>query len=156
MPAFTTSAGTTIALSASQPATYNQAGYEALTFTSIGGVTDLGQIPTKVFQLVEVFFVASRGKAKAKGGYDLGSQTVTYAVDDGDAGQTLVDAASESDAAYSVKIDHPTEGTIYAQALVMGGPITYGDVNTASTQAITLEYTIVSDSEDGVVAVPAS
>ena len=156
MPSFTTAAGATIALSASQPATYDAAGYEALTFTPIGGVTDLGQIPSKVFQMVEVFFVASRGKAKAKGGYDLGSQTVTYAVNDDDAGQTMVDAASESDAAYSVKIAHPTEGTIYAQALVMGGAINYGDVNTASTQAITLEYTIVDDTEDGVVAVAAS
>lgn len=156
MATFTTSAGTTIALAAAAPATYNEAGYEALTFTTIGGVTDLGQIPSKVYQLVEVFFVASRGKSKAKGGFDLGSQTVTYAVDADDAGQILVDAATDSDSAYSVKIDHPSEGTIYARALVMGGPISYGDVNSPSTRAVTLEYTIVSDTETGVVAVAAS
>lgn len=153
MTSFTTSAGTTIALSAAAPATYDETGYEALTYTAIGGVTDLGQIPSKVYQLVEVFFVASRGKAKSKGGFDLGSQTIVYAVNADDAGQIMVDAATDSDSAYSVKIAHPTEGTIYARALVMGGPISYGDVNSPSTRSITIEYTIVSDTETGVVPV---
>lgn len=152
---FDTSAGTTIGLSASQPATYDQTGYEALTFTTIGKVTDLGEIPSRVYELVTLYFVASRGQAKAKGGYQLGSQTIVYALDAADTGQALVDTATDSDSAYSVKIDHPTLGTIYAQALVMGGPKSYSDVNTASTRSVTLEYTIVSDSEDGVVAVAA-
>lgn len=154
--AFSTSAGTTIGLSAAQPATYNEAGYEALTFTTIGSVTDLGEIPSRVYELVTLYYVASRGQAKAKGGYTLGSQTITFAIDSGDTGQTLVDTATESDNAYSVKISHPEHGDIYAQALVMGGPKTYGDVNTASTRAVTLEYTIVSDTEDGIVAVAAA
>lgn len=153
---FSTSAGTTIGLSASQPATYNEAGYEALTFTTIGSVTDLGEIPSKVFELVTLYYVASRGQSKAKGGYSLGSQTIVYALDGDDTGQALVDTASDADAAYSVKISHPTLGDIYAQALVMGGPKTYGDVNTAATRSVTLEYSIVSDTEDGVVAVAAA
>jgi hypothetical protein len=150
---FVTSAGTTIGLSASQPATYNQAGYEALSFTTIGAVTDLGEIPSRVYELVTLYYVASRGQAKAKGGYNLGSQSITYAIDPADTGQALVDTATESDAAYSVKISHPSLGEIYAQALVMGGPKTFADVNTASTRTVTLEYSIVSDTEDGVVAV---
>lgn len=153
---FSTSAGTTIGLSASQPATYNQAGYEALTFTSIGSVTDLGEIPSRVYELVTLYYVASRGQAKAKGGYSLGSQTIVYALDADDTGQALVDTATDADAAYSVKISHPTLGDIYAQALVMGGPKTYSDVNTAATRSVTLEYSIVSDTEDGVVAVAAA
>lgn len=153
---FSTSAGTTIAFSASAPATYNQAGYEALSFTNIGKVTDLGEIPSRVYELVTLFFVASRGKAKKKGGYDLGSQTIVFAIDPDDAGQDLVDDASESDDAYSVRLLHPELGTIYARAIVMGGPKTYGDVNTASTRSVTIEYTIVDDSEDGVVAVAAA
>lgn len=153
---FSTSAGTTIGLSASQPATYNQAGYEALTFTSIGSVTDLGEIPSRVYELVTLYYVASRGMSKAKGGYQLGSQTIVYAIDADDTGQALVDTATDADAAYSVKISHPTLGDIYAQALVMGGPKTYSDVNTAATRSVTLEYSIVSDTEDGVVAVAAA
>ncbi|EPR09871.1 hypothetical protein M527_07015 [Sphingobium indicum IP26] len=155
MDGFATSAGTTIALSAAAPATYNEAGYEALTWTTIGKVTDLGEIPSRVYELVTLYFVASRGMAKAKGGYQLGSQTIVYAIDPDDTGQALVDTATDSDSAYSVKINHPQFGAIYARALVMGGPKTYSDVNTASTRSVTIEYTIVSDTEDGVVAVPA-
>ena len=152
---FSTSAGTTIGLSAAAPATYNQAGYEALTWTTIGSVTDLGDIPSRVYEIVKVNFIASRGASKAKGGFDLGSQTITYTIDPDDTGQALVDTASEADTSYSVKIDHPVLGTIYARALVMGGPKSYKDVNSAATRAVTLEYSIVSDTEDGVVAVAA-
>lgn len=153
---FSTSAGTTFGLSASAPATYDDTGYEALTFTTVGKVTDLGEVPSRVYELVTLYYVASRGQAKAKGGYSLGSQTIVCAIDDTDAGQTLVDAATNSDAAYSVKISHPVLGDIYAQALVMGGPKTYADVNTPSTRSITIEYTIVDDTEDGVVVVAAA
>lgn len=150
---FYTSAGATLALSASAPATYNQAGYEALTFTTVGRITDLGDIPDKSFEVVTVNYVASRGAVKAKGGFNLGTQTITVTIDDADAGQTMIETAVDADTAYSVKIDHPSLGTRYARALVMGGARTYGDVNTAATRTITLEYTIVSDTEDGVVTV---
>lgn len=150
---FTTSAGTTIGLSASAPATYNQAGYEALTFTTLGEVTDLGEIPARIYELVTHQTIAERGLRKAKGGYQLGAQTITYALDASDAGQTLVDTAASSDTVYSVKIDHPTLPTIYARALVMGGPKSYNDVNSVATRSITLEYTIVDSTTDGIVLV---
>ncbi len=151
-----TSAGTTLSLSAAQPATYNQAGYEALSFTLAGKVTDLGDIPSRIYQLVTQQLIASRGMEKGKGGYDLGSQTIVISIDPDDAGQAMIDAATISDSPYSVKIDHPLIGTIYAQALVMGGPKSYGDVNSPVTRSITLEYTIVDDTTDGVVTVAAA
>lgn len=153
---FYTSAGATLALSASAPATYDETGYEALTFTTVGKITDLGERPEKTFEVVTVNYVASRGAVKAKGGFNLGSQTITVTVDPDDTGQALVDTATDADTAYSVKIDHPNLGTRYARALVMGGPTSYGDVNTPATRQITLEYTIVSDTEDGVVDVAAA
>lgn len=156
MADFFTSAGTTISLSAAQPATYNEAGYEALTWTVIGGVTDLGALPKKMHEIVTQYFVASRGAVKMKGGYDLGSQTITYAVTPADPGQDLVDTANESDAKYSVKVSNPNVGEIYAQALVAAGELSYGDVNSPVTQAATLHYTIVSDTEDGLVTVAAA
>lgn len=152
---YATAAGTSIGLSASAPATYDGTGYAALTYTTIGEVTNLGDIPARVYELVTHAPIATRGLRKSKGGYQLGSQSVTYAIDPNDAGQTLVDTATNSDTVYSIKIAHPTLGTIYARALVMGGPKTYGDVNSVATRTITLEYTIANDSTDGVVAVSA-
>lgn len=148
-----TSAGTTLGLSAAAPATYNAAGYEALTFTTVGEVSDLGEIPSRVYELVNWNAIAERGTRKSKGGYNLGSQTITVGIDPDDAGQTLLDTATNSDTVYSVKIAHPQLGTIYARALVMGGPKSYGDVNSVATRQITLEYTIVDQTTDGVVFV---
>lgn len=148
-----TSAGTVLAISAAAPATYTEAGYEALTFTTIGEVSDLGDIPSRVYELVTWNPIAERGQRKSKGGYNLGSQTITVGIDPDDAGQTLVDTATESDAIYSIKISNANLGDIYARALVMGGPKNYGDVNTIATRQVTLEYTIVSQAEDGVVFV---
>lgn len=156
MADFTTGAGATFGLSAGQPATFNEAGYEALTFTTIGKITDLGQVPSRVYEVVRLAYLASAGMDKAKGGFDLGSQTITMAIDADDTGQILLDTATNSTAVYSVKIDHPVMGTIYAQALVLGGPKTYGDNNTAATRQVTVEYKIASATEVGVVTVAAA
>ena len=153
MTDFTTGAGATFSLSASAPGSYNQAGYEALTFTDVGKVTDFGQIPSRVYQVVSLQYIASSGTDKAKGGYDLGNQTITVALDAADAGQTLLATATNSTATYSIKLDHPTLGTVYARALVMGGPKTWGDNNTPATQQITIEYKMASTTDDGIVTV---
>lgn len=148
-----TAAGTTLAISAAVPASYTKAGYEALTFTQIGEVSDLGDIPSRVYDIVTWRNIANRGDSKAKGGYTLGTQTITCGIDPKDAGQTLVDAATKSDQFYSVKISNPNLGDVYGRALIMGGPRNYGDTNTIATRQITLEYAIVSQTEDGIVIV---
>lgn len=148
-----TSAGTTLSLSAAAPATYNEAGYAALAFTEVGEVSDLGDIPDRVYDVVNWRNIANRGDSKAKGGYTLGTQTITVGIDPEDAGQALVDVATRSDNAYSVKISNPNLGDIYGRALVMGGTRNYGDANTIATRQITLEYSIVSQTEDGLVIV---
>lgn len=153
MTDFTTGAGATFGITASAPATYNAAGYGALSFTDVGKITDFGQIPSRVYQVVSVMYLASSGTDKAKGGYDLGNQTITVALDSADAGQVLLAAATNSTSAYSIKLYHPVLGTIYARALVMGGPKTWGDNNTPATQQITIEYKMASTTSDGIVTV---
>ncbi len=152
---FTTGAGATLGLTASLPATFDQAGYEALTFTDVGKISNFGNVPSRVYEIVKVMYLASEGTDKAKGGYDLGNQQITVVLDADEAGQAMLDTATNAKPAYAIKLDHPVLGTIYALALVMGGPKTYGDNNTAATQQITLEYKMASVDDDGVVAVPA-
>lgn len=149
-----TSAGTSLGISASAPATYDESGYSILSYTTIGEVNDLGDIPSRVYQVVTWQPIGERGERKAKGGYGLGTQTITVGIDSDDAGQALIDSATASDLPYSVKIAHPQLGTIYARALVMGGAKNYGDVNSVATRQITLEYTIVDQTTDGIVFVP--
>lgn len=154
---FATGAGASFGLVLAAPATYNKAGYEALTFTEAGEVTNLGDIPARVYALVTHQPLKSRGEKKRKGGYSLGNQTIVMAIDPNDAGQAVLDTATNSDAEYSIRLNHPTLGAIYARALVMGGPKTYGDVNTVATRSVTIEYSVVdTEANDGVVAVPAA
>lgn len=152
---FVTSAGTTFALSASAPATLNSAGYGALTYTTIGEITDLGEFPSRVYDIVTHRPLATRGEQKIKGNYALGSQTIVFAMDPSDTGQALIDTAVESDTVYSVKIQHPTLGTIYARALINGAPRNFGSDNNVVSRSVTLEYTMGSASDDGVVFVAA-
>jgi len=156
MTDFTTGAGATISLASAAPATFDAAGYAALTYTPVGKVTNFGDVPSRTYQEVVVMYLASEGEDVAKGGYSLGSQVITVALDNSDAGQTLLDTATNSKSAYSIKLAHPVLGTIYARALIMGGPKTYGDNNTAATQQVTLRYKMANATTDGIVKVPAA
>lgn len=156
MDDFYTGAGATFSLSADAPATYNQAGYEACDFTEAGWLTNMGDRPSKQWTLVTLTLLKAAGQKKAKGSYNLGNQTITLAINPDDAGQLLIDAATDSRDTYSIKLDHPGLGTVYARALVMGGPITWGDQDTPATRQVTIEYTIVDDDEDGIVVVPVA
>lgn len=147
-----TSSGTVLSISAAVPATYNTAGYAALTWTPIGEVSDLGDIPgSRTYETVTWRNIASRGTTKAKGVYDIADQTITVGFDPDDAGQILLTTATEADTPYSVKISNPNLGDFYGRALVMGGPTNFGDGSAVATRQVTLAYTIVSNSEDGLV-----
>ena len=148
-----TSAGTTLAISAAAPTTYDETGYEALTWTEIGEVSDLGDIPSRTYESVPWRNIANRGTSKAKGTYDLGQQTITVGIDPDDAGQALLDAAIVSDATYSIRISNPNLGDVYGRALVMGGTRSYGDGTSIASRTIMLDYTIVSQTSDGIVIV---
>lgn len=149
-----TAAGTVLAFAAAAPATYDAAGYGALVATPVGEVGDLGEIPSRVYEAVRWRNIANRGESVAKGGYALGSQTIKVGIDPTDAGQTLLDTLIKSDTPASVKISNPNLGTIWARALVMGGTKSYGDGNAIATRDVTLEYTIVSQTQDGIVYIP--
>jgi hypothetical protein len=134
------SAGTTIGLSSSQPATYNAAGYGALTFTTIGEVTDLGEFGRE-FNLITHNPIGSRGTVKLKGSFNEGSINMTVGLDTDDAGQILAKTASLSDDDYSFKITTQNGDDYYFQAKVMSFKVNVGSVDSVTTATIMLELT---------------
>ncbi|WP_109808417.1 hypothetical protein [Sphingosinithalassobacter portus] len=117
-----TSAGTTLAISASNPATEDAAGYAALTYTAIGGIEKLGTIGAS-FNKIE--FKPLKGPTqKHKGSVDYGSLQPSLAHDGSDAGQTLLRtaAANETSALYSFLATYPTGEKRYFQGRVFGMP----------------------------------
>ena len=134
------SAGTTISLSAGIPATFNTAGYTALTWTAIGEVTDLGEFGRE-FNLITHNPIGSRGTVKLKGSFNEGSITMQMGLDTDDAGQILAKAASLSDKDYSFKIITQNGDDYYFQAKVMSFKVNVGSVDSVTSATIMLELT---------------
>jgi hypothetical protein len=116
----TTSAGSTIAISAALPATFDADGFGDLTFTTIGGVEKLGTIGA-VYAKVE-FQPLSGPKEKHKGSKDNGSLAPSMSFIEDDAGQTLMRTASDSNNNYSFEVTYPTGAIRYFYGRVFGMP----------------------------------
>lgn len=123
----TTAAGTGIAISADAPATEDDAGYEALTYTEIGSVEQLGPIGATT---EKVEFQPLKGpKQKHKGPTDYGSLQPSLAHDPEDAGQELLRTAADPDdnTLYSIRVTYPSGDKRYFRARVFGYPENVGN-----------------------------
>jgi hypothetical protein len=147
------SAGSTISIGAAQPATYTEAGYEALTLTPIGEVTDLGEFG-RVYELITHNSLASRGTQKFKGSFNEGSVTIQLASVSGDAGQALAKTARDSDSDYSFVITTQNGDQYFFQAKVMSFATTVGSTGSLTTASIMLELTTTPEGV-GIVEVVA-
>lgn len=137
------SAGTTIKISASQPATYDATGYNALAMTLIGEVTDLGEFG-RAYNLIKHNPLGTRSTVKLKGSYDEGSIAMKLGLDTDDAGQILAKAASLSDNDYSLLITTQNLDKYYFQAKVMSFKVGVNGVDSITGATITLELTSTS------------
>ena len=131
---------TTIGVSASLPATFDDTGYGALTFTTVGQVTDWtpgGQ----VYNVVTSNPIAQRSTDKYKGTFNNGADSITVNRDDDDAGQVLVLAALEADTDYSFEVTYQ-DGTIdYFTGKVVSFDTVAGGADSIVQRTISLERT---------------
>ena len=132
-----TSAGTTLKVSASSPATFDPTGYNALTMTVVGEVSDLGEFGRE-FNLVTFNPVGSRGVVKKKGSFNQGTMTIQMGLDTDDTGQILLKSASMSDADHSFLVTTQNGDKYYFQAQVMSFKVNVGSVDQITTAAVTL------------------
>ncbi|MBY8826121.1 hypothetical protein [Sphingomonas colocasiae] len=146
-----TTAGTTISICATLPATYDAAGYGVLPFIEAGEVTDLGSFG-RVYALVTHQPIKTRGTKKLKGSFNEGTIQLTYGYDASDAGQVIMEQAVNSDAAYAIRIVSQSGKVFYFLALVMSAPKAFGGVDNVVSVTAQLELT-TSDSGVGIVVV---
>lgn len=139
-----TSAGALIGVSATAPATPNKVGYEALTFTNIGEITDMGEIG-KTYSEITHRPIDQRGEYVFKGNFSRGTMNLQMAAAfANDAGQVILDEAVDEDDDYYFKIefnDNPSGASntiFYFPAKVMSNPISIGNADSITTQATTL------------------
>lgn len=146
-----TSAGSTLKISAATPATFDAAGYNALTFNSVGEVTNFGEFG-RAYNLVTHNPVGSRGTVKKKGSFNEGSISLQLGLDTDDAGQVLLKAASLSDADYSFLITTQNGDKYFFQAQALSFKVNVGSVDQITAAAVTLELT-TSSTGVGIVEV---
>lgn len=144
-----TVAGTTIGISASIPATFDEAGYEALTFTNIGNIEDGGEHGR---EYAEVTFnpIDTRGTRKYKGSFNEGTKTLSVAYNSDDGGMALLKTALASDADFSFEVAYPDGDIDWFQAKVMSLKKATGGVDSMRMATINLSIT-TNDAGVGVV-----
>ncbi|MEX0469910.1 phage tail tube protein [Spiribacter sp. 390] len=135
-----TSAGTTIEISNNLPASYDATGFEALSFTEIGEVSDLGEFGR---EYAEVTFnpLGDRRTVKRKGSYNDGNVSMTVARVPGEAGQTILQTALDSDESQSIKVTLQDGTVLYFTAQVMSYTTNVGSVDQITTASVTLGIT---------------
>lgn len=135
-----TSAGASVAISAALPATFDSTGYAALTYTSIGEVTEIGEFQGEYASVTHIP-LADRVVRKFKGSVNYGTLPLTMAYDSDNAGQDLLETASSDDDDYSFKITMQ-DGTIrYMTGQVMSFKLNVGSADSMVTATSTVEVT---------------
>jgi len=131
---------TTISVSATLPATFDDTGYAALTFSAIGQVTDWtpgGQ----VYNVVTSNPIAQRSTDKYKGTFNNGADSITVNRDDDDAGQIIIQSALLSDADQAFEVTYQ-DGTIdYFTGKVVSFDTVAGGADSIVQKTISLERT---------------
>jgi len=138
-----TSAGTTIGITSTAPATYDDNstdGLPTLTYTEIGEVSDLGEFGR---EYNEVTFnpLGDRRTVKRKGSYNDGSVSMTVARVPGDAGQSILQTALDDDSSYYFDVELQDGTHLYFAAQVMSYTTNVGSVDQITTASVTLGIT---------------
>lgn len=133
-----TSAGSTLSIATGVPTTYDATGFNALTYTVVGEVTDIGEFG-KEFNLVTHTPVSSRQVKKYKGSFNNGSLQVQMARDTANAGQTAMRTALASDASYSFKVTLQDLSKVFFTGKVMSFKTSVGSVDQLTGANTTIE-----------------
>ena len=111
------SAGTTLGISSGRPTTYDQAGFAAKTYVTVGEITEIPEYG-KTSTIIRHTSFDSRKTRKFKGTYDNGSVTLALARDTANAGQDDLRDANDSDDEYSFRVVMQDGTTQYFTGIV--------------------------------------
>lgn len=138
-----TSAGTVFYVSAAEPATYDEIGFDALTWTIVGEVTNLGSVGPN-YELVTYDPLGNRVTKKLKGQVNMGSQSVELGRKLDDAGQVIlksavtIDSATE-DSIHSFRIDYKDGDQQFYTGLPMSYASNVGAANDIVSASVAIE-----------------
>jgi len=135
-----TAAGVTLGISLVPPATFDQVGYDALTFNPVGEVTNIGEFGEEV-NLVTHNPLSTKVTEKGKGSRNRGTLNPSMALDQDDAGQSDMETSLEGDGPAWISITLQSGAVFYLEVLVMSFKVNIGGVDDIVTATSSLEVT---------------
>jgi hypothetical protein len=139
--------GTTLGVSAGLPATFDAAGYDALTFTDLGEVIDIGELG-KAFNVVNHQTVGRAYPQKLKDTFDIANISLTLGRVSTDAGQVLLQTALAEKVSYAFELLLPSgdRGAFTGQVIKAGiGALASGNVETTMIEIAIDPETLFED-----------
>jgi len=128
----TVNTGATISIASALPATFDQTGYDALSFNAIGEVVDVGEI-AKVWEEVAHQAVTRSYPQKLKDTYNIDTVSITVGRVTSDTGQAAVQTAlgSATSVSFRVAMNSGDEVNFTGKVMKAGvGEISTGGVET--------------------------
>jgi hypothetical protein len=115
-----TVAGAVLSVAADAPATFDSAGFAALTWVPIGELTDMGSVKGRTYNTSTHAPIGTPLQVSKKASYMLPNGDFVVGWDEEDAGQVLIEAAANSNTAvYSFKMEKQGGVIRYFTAQVM-------------------------------------
>lgn len=124
-----TVASSVLSVSVAAPATFNAAGFGALTYTVVGELTDIGSVLGREYNIASHAPIGSAQQIQKKASYSLPNADFTVGWDEADAGQIIIAAGSNSNAVYSFKLVKQDGKIRYFTAQVMKFVEAHGTVD---------------------------
>ena len=116
-----TTSGTTLSVSAAEPATFDTVGFAALTYTAVAEITDIGEYG-KTYDVINHNPIADRKTYKFKSTYNNGALALALAYYEADAGQAILKTYLDLDTDLSVKVTHQNGDIDYFTGKVVAYP----------------------------------
>ena len=136
------SVGTVVSVADASPATYDAAGFAALTWAACGELAELPSFGAEA-ALATHTPLATGIVAKRRGSLNYGSVALTMALSDADAGQGILQLAAEAaagaDAQVSVKVELVSGEVQYFTAQVMSYRTNVGNADAITMAEVTLD-----------------
>ena len=151
-----TGSGTCVSVSIAAPATHTQAGFAALTYTTVGELESVGAIDIR-HAAVSFANLCTGKTSRAKGVEEAIDFEITVAMDRDDAGQTIMANARKSlTQIVSIRIQESSGDTIYLRAYVMSERVAGGAGITDIRQNVYSLGVVAPATGDTVVVVNAA
>ncbi len=135
-----TFAGLVIGVSTSAPATYDTAGFNALTYTTVGGAISPGDLGSD-YNSVETKVLDERGTVVTKGTRNSSQFQMNVLLDHSDAGQIILLAGAEGaevDTNHSFQLTYTNGDVYHFQALIGSFNEIGGDADVNRTVQVNL------------------